>query len=78
MKIIIACLLSVFTTAIYGQTSIDSEKQQLIEAILAPEIKAISDYISHVNGGCGAARDVIDQIMKVKGLWMNDFDAQND
>ena len=44
----------------------------------APEIKAISDYISHVNGGCGAARDVIEQIMKVKGLWMNDFDAQND
>ena len=44
----------------------------------ALEIKAISDYISHVNGGCGAARDIIEQVMKVKGLWMNDFDAQND
>ncbi|MDA8572305.1 HAD-IIIA family hydrolase [Flavobacteriaceae bacterium] len=44
----------------------------------APEIKAISDYISHVNGGCGAVRDVIEQVMKVKGLWMSDFDAQND
>ena len=25
----------------------------------APEIKAISNYISHVNGGKGAVRDVI-------------------
>ena len=44
----------------------------------APEVKAISEYISHVNGGCGAARDIIEQVMKVKGLWMRDFDAQND
>ena len=33
----------------------------------APEIKAISDYVSHVNG-CGAVRDIIEQVMKVKGL----------
>ena len=44
----------------------------------APEVKAISEYISHVNGGCGAARDIIEQVMKVRGLWMRDFDAQND
>ena len=43
----------------------------------APEVKAISEYISHVNGGCGAARDIIEQVMKVRGLWMRDFDAQN-
>jgi 3-deoxy-D-manno-octulosonate 8-phosphate phosphatase (KDO 8-P phosphatase) len=29
-----------------------------------PEIKAISNYISHKNGGKGAARDVIEQVMK--------------
>lgn len=35
----------------------------------APEIKAISTYISHVNGGKGAVRDVIEQVMKVQGKW---------
>ncbi len=35
----------------------------------APEIKAISNYISHVNGGKGAVRDVIEQVMKVQGKW---------
>ena len=24
------------------------------------------------------ARDIIEQVMKVRGLWMRDFDAQND
>jgi len=35
-----------------------------------PEIKAISHYISHKNGGNGAIRDVIEQVMKVHGKWM--------
>jgi 3-deoxy-D-manno-octulosonate 8-phosphate phosphatase (KDO 8-P phosphatase) len=35
----------------------------------APEIKSISNYISHVNGGKGAVRDVIEQVMKVQGKW---------
>ena len=35
----------------------------------APEIKSISSYISHVNGGKGAVRDVIEQVMKVQGKW---------
>ena len=34
----------------------------------APEIKSISNYISHVNGGKGAVRDVIEQVMKVQDL----------
>lgn len=34
-----------------------------------PEIKAISGYISHVNGGRGAVRDVIEQVMKVQEKW---------
>ncbi len=34
-----------------------------------PEIKAISTYISHRNGGKGAVRDVIEQVMKVQGKW---------
>lgn len=35
----------------------------------APEIKAISHYISHIKGGKGAVRDVIEQVMKVQGKW---------
>jgi 3-deoxy-D-manno-octulosonate 8-phosphate phosphatase (KDO 8-P phosphatase) len=38
----------------------------------AEEIKAISHYISHYKGGEGCARDVIEQVMKVQGKWMND------
>lgn len=37
----------------------------------AQEIKAISRYISHFNGGEGCVRDVIEQVMKVQGKWMN-------
>lgn len=36
----------------------------------APEIKAISQYISPYTGGNGCARDVIEQVMKAQGLWM--------
>lgn len=43
-----------------------------------PEIKEISSYISHRNGGKGAVRDVIEQVMKVQGKWMEYFDAKYD
>lgn len=38
----------------------------------APEIKAVSKYISPYTGGNGCVRDVIEQIMKAQGLWMSD------
>lgn len=42
------------------------------------EIKAISKYISHKNGGEGAVRDIIEQVMKVQGKWMvTNTNAQN-
>ncbi|WPR70471.1 HAD-IIIA family hydrolase [Flavobacterium sp. NG2] len=43
----------------------------------SPEIKTISNYISHKNGGKGAVRDVIEQVMKVQGKWMEYFDGKN-
>lgn len=43
-----------------------------------PEIKNISKYISHINGGNGCVRDVIEQVMKVQGKWMEHFDAKFD
>lgn len=44
----------------------------------APEIKSICKYISHVNGGKGAGRDVIEQVMKVQGKWNTQFDGRHD
>ena len=44
----------------------------------APEIKAISNYVSHKNGGKGAVRDVIEQVLKVQGKWEANFDAKYD
>ena len=37
----------------------------------APEIKAVSKYISHKKGGEGCGRDVLEQVLKAKGLWMH-------
>lgn len=42
------------------------------------EIKAISKYISHKNGGKGAVREVIEQVMKVQGKWTTYFDGKHD
>lgn len=35
------------------------------------EIKNVAKYISHCKGGQGVARDIIEQVMKVQGKWMN-------
>ena len=43
-----------------------------------PEVKALSDYISHLNGGEGCVRDIIQQVLKVHGNWENHFNAAND
>ncbi|HLV39386.1 HAD-IIIA family hydrolase [Xanthomarina sp.] len=42
------------------------------------EIKAISKYVSHKNGGNGAVRDVIEQVLKVQGKWLDNFNAKYD
>lgn len=44
----------------------------------APEIKAISKYISPKNGGDGCVRDVLEQILKIQGKWNTNFNARYD
>ena len=44
----------------------------------SPEIKEISTYISHKNGGKGAVRDVIEQVMKVQGKWHLYYNGKHD
>jgi len=38
----------------------------------AQEIKAIASYVSHIKGGEGCVRDVIEQVLKLHGRWMAD------
>lgn len=38
----------------------------------ADEIKAVSLYISSRDGGCGCVREVIEQVLKARGLWKMD------
>lgn len=35
------------------------------------EIKAISKYISDRKGGCGCVRDVVEQVLRAQGKWIN-------
>ncbi len=37
-----------------------------------PEIKEISRYVSHKKGGKGCVRDVVEQVLKVQGKWLDD------
>ncbi|MGQ9848027.1 MAG: KdsC family phosphatase [Bacteroidales bacterium] len=38
----------------------------------AQEIKNISNYISHIKGGEGCVRDVIEQVLRAQGKWFNE------
>lgn len=35
----------------------------------APEVKILSTYISHCNGGEGCVRDLIEQVLKIQEKW---------
>ncbi len=37
-----------------------------------PEIKEISKFISKHKGGCGCAREIIEQVLKSQNLWLMD------
>ncbi|MBQ5380470.1 MAG: HAD hydrolase family protein, partial [Paraprevotella sp.] len=41
----------------------------------APEIKELSVYISHHKGGHGCGRDIVEQVLRAKGLWLKDEKA---
>jgi 3-deoxy-D-manno-octulosonate 8-phosphate phosphatase (KDO 8-P phosphatase) len=41
------------------------------------EILGIADYVSHKKGGNGAVRDVLEQLLKIKSKWMNEFTTQS-
>ena len=43
-----------------------------------PEIKELCTYVSPKRGAEGCVRDVIEQVLKVKGDWQDNFSAAND
>lgn len=56
-------------------TDLEAMKQAglaVCPADAAEEVKAISQYISPFPGGKGAARDVIEKVLKVQGKWMSE------
>ncbi|MBQ8501889.1 MAG: HAD-IIIA family hydrolase [Bacteroides sp.] len=40
-----------------------------------PEVKTVAKYISHADGGYGCGRDIVEQYLKVHGLWLADEKA---
>lgn len=40
-----------------------------------PDIKSVSRYVSGRAGGCGCARDIIEQVLRAQGKWMADEKA---
>jgi len=43
-----------------------------------PQVKEVAEYVSHKNGGEGCARDIIEQVLKVRGDWNDNYSAKND
>ncbi len=41
------------------------------------EVKSIAKYVSQRKGGDECVRDVIEQVLKMRGDWYGNFDAQN-
>ena len=41
----------------------------------APEIKGVATYVSPYNGGYGCARDVVEQILRSRGQWLDSAKA---
>lgn len=41
----------------------------------APEIREVSVYVSHLCGGLGCVRDVVEQVLRAHGKWMNNAEA---
>lgn len=66
--------------AFVGDDIPDFKPMQSVGLSVAPkdaavDIKAIARYISPVDGGQGVARDLLEEILKAQGLWMNDAKA---
>lgn len=72
--------LSPEEVAFCGDDIPDYEPMRLAGLSVAPadaciDIREIATYISPAAGGYGVARDLLEQILRAQGLWMNDAKA---
>ena len=47
----------------------------VLRRFLDSDIKEISLYISDKMGGCGCARDIVEQVLRAQAKWMTDAKA---
>lgn len=77
LEILMAHGIDPATTAYMGDDIPDLRVMQRVAFPCAPadaaeEVKAISVFVSRYPGGAGCVRDLLEQAMKVQGLWMTD------
>lgn len=58
-----------------GDDLVDYEAMSKVGLPVCPkdavnEIKSICTYVSHIEGGKGCVRDIIEQVMKISGKWV--------
>jgi len=71
-----ACNLNAEEVIYMGDDIPDFEVMHLCgPADAAPEIRALSRYVSPLKGGYGCVRDVLEQVLRVQGKWMSDAEA---
>jgi 3-deoxy-D-manno-octulosonate 8-phosphate phosphatase (KDO 8-P phosphatase) len=74
--------IPVESVAYMGDDIPDREVMQLTglpccPADAAQDIKEVSLYISHLKGGEGCGRDVIEKVMKLRGNWIEDISVRS-
>jgi 3-deoxy-D-manno-octulosonate 8-phosphate phosphatase (KDO 8-P phosphatase) len=72
--------LSLDEVAFCGDDIPDIRAMQAVALSVAPadaavDVKAIATYITVARGGYGVARELLEEILKVRGQWMSDADA---
>lgn len=72
--------LSLDEVAYVGDDIPDYEIMSLVGLSVAPrdaadDIKGVANYISPVDGGYGVARDLLEQLLRARGQWLNHADA---
>nr|MBD5376537.1 HAD hydrolase family protein [Bacteroides sp.] len=72
--------LEPYEVAYLGDDIPDLPCMQAVDLSVAPadaalEIRQAARYVSPIVGGYGVGRDVLEQVMKAKGLWMNNVEA---
>ena len=75
-----SCWRNIISLMYMGDDIPDYEVMQRVgcavcPADACPDIRQISCYVSQWEGGMGCGRDVIEQVLRAQGKWLNDKKA---